>query len=75
MKHNCQYCCDCGCNICYSIWDEDMTDEEKRIMNMIKAVKCDGTCDKRYACKCPWKRKDKNEVDLSKPFRREVERE
>jgi hypothetical protein len=50
-----------------------MTDEEKRIIDMIKQVKCDGKC--KRACTCTWKKKDKQEVDLSKPFRREVERE
>ena len=50
-----------------------ITPEEKRIIDAIKAVKCDGTCKQR--CKCSWKWKDKPEVDLSKPFRREIEKE
>ena len=83
-RHNCQYCCDCGCSICYSmegnmaeqhckILKQQRDSEEKRILDMIKAVKCDGSC--KNACTCTWKRKDKQEIDISKPFRREVERE
>jgi hypothetical protein len=34
-----------------------MTDEEKRILEAIRAVKCDGSCINK--CKCTWKIKDK----------------